>query len=227
MRYHLETIPVWDAWKEGGECPLCDMEQAAEESYLENFLGASVMEPSMREEVNRKGFCARHFARMLPMKNRLGLALMTHTILKEAMRETPAPAAPRRGLLARHKAPGAERQETCILCERLRGAMDRYCYTAVRLFETDAEFKAVFLASKGVCIPHAQALAAMAAQTLPQARAQAFAQALCALQKENLARVEEELDWFTRKFDYRNAEKPWGNAKDAPERAIRKLRGRY
>ena len=45
------------------------------------------------------------------------------------------------------------------------------------------------------------------------------------LEIENLKRVEKELEWFTLKFDYRNADKPWGNSQDAPERAINKLQG--
>lgn len=229
MRYHLETIPVWDAYKKDSECPLCDLEQAAEESYLDNFLGASVMEPSMRVEVNRKGFCARHFARLLPMQNRLGLALLTQTILREATASQtaqPSPA-PRGGLFSRRVSPANGESETCILCERLGETMNRYFFTVLHLFDTDDEFRAAFLASKGVCLPHARALRAMATRELSPAKARAFTDALDLLQKENLARVEKELDFFTQKFDYRNADKPWGNAKDAPERAIRKLRGRF
>ena len=48
---------------------------------------------------------------------------------------------------------------------------------------------------------------------------------LAAMELENLKRVESELEWFTLKFDYRNADKPWGNSKDAPDRAINKLMG--
>ncbi|NLE68688.1 MAG: hypothetical protein GX611_00720, partial [Clostridiales bacterium] len=45
------------------------------------------------------------------------------------------------------------------------------------------------------------------------------------LLNENLKRLEEELEWFTLKFDYRNADKPWGNSRDALERTVNKLRG--
>ena len=46
-----------------------------------------------------------------------------------------------------------------------------------------------------------------------------------AVELPNLKRIEGELEWFTLKFDYRNDGKPWGNSKDAPERAINKLMG--
>ena len=42
---------------------------------------------------------------------------------------------------------------------------------------------------------------------------------------DSLSRVADELEWFTLKFDYRNADKPWGNSRDALERAVTKLRG--
>ena len=104
--------------------------------------------------------------------------------------------------------------------------MNRYLFTTLHLFENDGEFRSVFLASKGLCIPHARALTRMAGENLSAEKAEAFCSQLNALQKRNLERVEQELFWFTQKFDYRNADKPWGNAKDSPERAILKLRGK-
>lgn len=227
MRYHLDTIPVWDALKQDSECFLCALAQKAEADYVDNFLGASVMEPAVRIEVNQKGFCARHFSQMLAMKNRLGLALVTHTHLQEAMKaDTPQPPQ-KKGLFSRREAPENPAAETCIICDRLQNTMDRYLYTAIHLFNTDGEFKETFLASKGVCMPHARALIRMAGENLAADKAKAFCDALNELQQKNLERVEKELFWFTQKFDYRNADKPWGNSKDAPERAILKLRGFY
>ena len=42
MKYHLDTIPVWDAYHEEGECPLCILEDKSEKSYVDSFLGGSV-----------------------------------------------------------------------------------------------------------------------------------------------------------------------------------------
>ena len=46
MRYHIDTIPVWDAVKTGGECPLCILRRQAERTDVDRFLGGSVMEPT-------------------------------------------------------------------------------------------------------------------------------------------------------------------------------------
>ena len=45
--------------------------------------------------------------------------------------------------------------------------------------------------------------------------------------RENLARVKEDIDWFTAKFDYRNANAPWKNSQDAVPRTMQKLEGLY
>ena len=83
MRYHIDTIPVWDAMKLEGECPLCALRRKLELGEVERYLGASVMEPDTRIQVNEKGFCARHHAMLFAASNRLGHALMLHTHLKE------------------------------------------------------------------------------------------------------------------------------------------------
>lgn len=227
MKYHIDTIPVWDAYKADSECPLCDIQAHNEQMYVEQFLGASVMEPDVRIEVNAKGFCGPHFAMMFGQKNRLGLALMTHTHLQETIRTLPAPAEKKQGLLKRKAAvPRQEDGETCILCDRLQNTMDRYAYTVLHLYKTDKAFRETFEKSKGVCLPHHRQLLRMAPEALG-GQAADFAQTLDRIQRENLARIEKELEWFTLKFDYRNADAPWGNSRDALERAINKLRGRY
>lgn len=226
MKYHIDTIPVWDAYKTDSECPLCDLKAHNEQTYVELFLGASVMEPDVRIEVNAKGFCGPHFAMMIGQKNRLGLALMTHTHLQETIK-TMKPVTPQKQGLFKRKGDASpqKEEESCILCERLRGTMDRYVYTVLHLYKTDTAFREAFEASKGVCMPHYHQLLHMAPEALG-GQAAAFAETLDRIQRENMARIEKELEWFTLKFDYRNADAPWGNSRDALERAINKLRGK-
>ncbi len=229
MKYHLDTIPVWDAYRHDSECPLCDLRAKSEQSYVENFLGGSVMEPAVRLEVNAKGFCGRHFAQMFGEKNRLGLALMTHTHLQESMKDLSAPQANKRGLFRRTGGPAADAADhdsSCVLCERLDHTMNRYLYTVLHLWKTDTDFRETLEASKGLCLPHYRQLLHMAGETLGAKDAAAFSQMLETVERENLARIEKELEWFTLKFDYRNGDKPWGTSRDSLQRAINKLRGR-
>ena len=83
MNYHLDTIPVWDAMKLNGECLLCTLRRKMEVGEVERFLGASVMEPDTRVQVNRKGFCRHHQEMLFAVDNRLGHALMLESHLTE------------------------------------------------------------------------------------------------------------------------------------------------
>ena len=48
---------------------------------------------------------------------------------------------------------------------------------------------------------------------------------VAAVELPNLKRLSDELEWFMLKYDFRNADKPWGNSRDAVERSINKLMG--
>ena len=38
IRQHLDTAPVWAAYRTDCECPLCLLQAQSEASYVENFL---------------------------------------------------------------------------------------------------------------------------------------------------------------------------------------------
>ena len=251
MRYHIDTIPVWDAYKEDCECPLCRVAQKQEQEYLDIFMGASVMEPSRRMEVNDRGFCARHLEMMLGNGNRLGLALMAHTHLKETMAKLDAisakalaaagedgkKSAPAR-LIGRAagtngsvnelktQAEAAEKvASTCLFCEKLDDTMQRYVQTVIYMWKHEQEFRTALAGSKGFCLKHYAEVMKAAPEQLSGKELEEFVTALTTVQKTNLERLEKEIEWFTLKFDYRNQDKPWGTSKDAVERTVFKLRG--
>ena len=81
--------------------------------------------------------------------------------------------------------------------------------------------------SKGFCVPHFARLLQMAEKHLPGSQRDWFYSTVNARMIENLERVKGDLDWMIAKYDYRNADKPWGNSKDALQRAMQKLAGVY
>ena len=88
MRFHIDTIPLWDSLKLDGECLLCALRRKVELGEAEGYLGASVMEPDTRIQVNDKGFCPHHHSMLFSMSNRLGHALMLESHLAETRRRT-------------------------------------------------------------------------------------------------------------------------------------------
>ena len=241
VRYHIDTIPVWDALHAGGECPMCLLRRKTEHMLADRYLGASVMEPDTRLRVNDKGFCPAHHRMLYDRQNRLGHALMMLSHLKEVRArlksrtpETGSGAKPQGGLFSfKRKAADASSPDTpmgnlavgCVLCDSLEDNMGRYAYSLLHLWTTDTAIREAFTASKGVCIPDADRLWSMAQEHLSGQPLATFQETLLKLLSDNLARLEEELAWFTLKFDYRNNDKPWGDSRDALERTITKLRG--
>ncbi|MBQ8972083.1 MAG: ABC transporter substrate-binding protein [Clostridia bacterium] len=238
---HIDTIPVWDAYRSDCECPLCELQARAETSNIDYFLGESVMEPDQRIEVNQKGFCSAHLKKLYDAGNRLGLGLMAHTHMKELLNELKecekaingAPAGKRAfGLLA-PKMDLAEVSnkirkltKTCVVCERMDQSMERYRYTILYMYTHEPDFADQFRQSKGLCLLHYSEMIDEAEKQLSGEHQKNFTADLAHLQVENFARLEQEIWWFTQKFDYRNEDKPWGNSRDAVKRSVNKLRSK-
>ena len=244
-KLHIDTAPVWEAFRQDSECPLCLLHAKVEAANVDYFLGESVMEPDQRIEVNQKGFCGRHFKQMYEIGNRLGLALMTHTHMKETMRSLREDAQKLRDAAATEASrPAISRwvggrknggiQEIadtlssldarCVLCERVRESMRRYVYTLLYLYKREPEFAELLAHSKGMCLKHFGETLKMAPEHLSGSALKQFVDRLTEVELANFDRLEGEIDWFTRKFDYRNDDKPWGNSRDAVKRSINKLR---
>ena len=239
MRYHIDTIPVWDALHKMDECLLCLLRRKTEHTLAQRCLGASVMASDARIQVNEKGFCPAHHKMLYDLQNRLGHALMTLSHLKRIQdRLEPWLKDMESGTFGKSFFPSILRDsrspqvqpltkltDTCLLCDDLDETMRRYAYTLLHLWKTDAVFKREFALSKGVCLPDASLLLEMAAEHLSGKPLQEFQRVLAQLLKDNMQRLWDELEWFTLKFDYRNSEAPWHDSRDALERTITKLRG--
>jgi len=241
VKYQLETIPIWDAYRKETECPLCLLEEDAEKTYLDFYLGNSVMVPETRVEVNKKGFCPEHWQKLF-MEGREphGLGLIAHTHFleqKDAVLAGLDRAAASGGLFSRPEdricgrlgrlvSDLAARERNCLICERVDYTLSRYTFTILYLYGKDPEFAAAFRASKGFCLRHLQRVLSMSAEVLKGKTLKAFLSDLSGLERENLERLGAELLFYTQKFDVQNIDKPWGSAKDALDRALQKLSGR-
>ncbi len=248
MKYHIDTIPIWDAAKLDGECLLCALERKTELGEAERYLGASVMEPDVRIRVNERGFCRKHHAMLFTMSNRLGHALMleSHMIenrerlekswknLEKAGEQLSASTL---GDKLNGKAKAAKEQViqeakkiqemagACVMCETIQDNMLRYLHTFFHLYKNDGEFRRKFLEGKGLCIPHMGQLLEVAAEELSVRELGDFIKALSEMERKNLDRIQEDISWFIKKFDYRFEKDDWKNSKDAVERTVNKTRG--
>jgi hypothetical protein len=246
MRITIDTLPLWDAFKQNDICPFCHVENRLEELFIDTYLGESVMEPDIRMEVNAKGFCPDHYKQLFQQKaSKLGLALMTHTHLMETIKTVDkeiesiekccedsntlfkrAAGSKDFGSMLTEAATSAQKRvNTCVVCERVKIHMDRYYETALHMWEHDADFKKLFEQSGGFCISHWGSQLEACKGTVITKKHIEFIKCLNEIEKKALSDLERDIEWFTRKFDYRNTDKPWGNSKNALPRAINMIEG--
>lgn len=233
MKEQLYTIPVNEALEQDCECPVCAMRRQLEKASLDYTLGPSYMEDDVRMVTDRVGFCATHAKELYRQQNRLGLALILKThmdrTIKEAERLSQGPVIG--GGLFRKKAdaPVAEYMKkvnsSCFVCERVEKVFERYLATVFYLYEKEAEFREKLAGSKGFCSEHYALLYELAPQHLSGRELTEFLELLNTVYLDNMKRVRDDLEWFIDKFDYRNADAPWKNSKDALPRAIQKTNG--
>ena len=236
MKEKIYTIPVNDAYRSSASCPLCELERNVEQSSLDYYLGPSLMEPDVRVSTNKTGFCGKHLQKLYDREiNRLGLGLMLHTHLKDFWTDigddlsnaAPTPGSFFKGrdkdykknleLLAEKI---EKRSDACIICEKMDYTMQRYLDVLFWMFFEDKAFREQFTQKKSHCLHHTAYLLRGAAKYLSQNQAAEFITALAGQQKNGAENLIADVEWFTLKFDYRNKDKPWGDAKTAIPRAI-------
>ncbi len=247
MKETIYTIPVNEAFETPCECPMCKLENRFENDRVNYYLGPSLMEPDNRIETNETGFCAKHFAMMYDTRaNRLGLGLMIHTHMQEQNKKIEKLAksagetsdAPKKGFFdllkgSSDNAEAAERlikyvkeqQEECCICRDLVKTMERYCEVITYMYFAEKDFRVRFDGGMGFCMPHFAMLMEAAKKNLSGSKKEEFLGSLVKMQIANLKRIEGEVEWFTKKFDYRNQDADWGNSRDAVSRSIEKLTG--
>ena len=236
MKEVIETAPVIEAFESSDECPFCYLERWAEQRAINYVAGpcASYMEPEIRAITDREGFCGSHLKKLYDYGNSLGNALMlqTHFIdlnreLEQQLQHFSSPG--KRKLFQKPEAPSIlpwlrSRNHSCYLCSRVESSMARYFATFYTLIKNE-DFRQKVETGKGFCLRHFEQLLEHTAQHLPNGQQEWFYRTIPAVMKENLARVQGDLDWFVAKFDYRNAAADWQNSKDAVSRSMQKLQG--
>lgn len=223
----IYTIPVNEAFDASRDdhacgCPFCALYNKLEENELELILGASMMEPDTRIKTNEQGFCKTHYDMMFTRKNRLGMALMLESHLNELRKDTNG-----KGLSAL-KGVGVEPMKrlgelegTCYVCGRIEFSFTKMMETAVLLWDQDSDFREKLRAQPYICLPHYRMFVEHARHGLSKKRFPDFYKDVSTVVNTYFDELREDVSWFCKKFDYRYDSEPWGNAKDAVERAIK------
>ena len=223
MREQIHTIPVLDALREPGACVFCTIWAKLENNALDFVMGEAYMDERTRNETNKAGFCSAHMGKMYKRQNRLGAALQwhTHLLLVRKMVDSAKNAGSSRKLSAQIDA----MQKRCYLCEKINGTFKKYLDTFCWLWSKEPEAAKLVRGLPGFCLPHFGEMLKAAEGALGKRDLEAFLAEVLPIQQRALAKMDADLDWFTQKFDFRNADAPWKDSKDALPRTMFMLKG--
>ena len=221
MRYDITNIPVAEVFEEGDGCPICRLRNMLEKRAVEYITGAAMMEPDIRIETNRKGFCLTHYRQILGQRNRLSVALMMESRLDELEKMIFA-GAPLVGKAAKKQAKDASQKLcTCFVCDQMEDAMEKMLATVCRTWEAQKEFRDLFENQDSLCLPHFAALVEASAGAMSKKEQPYFAKAASTLARKYLKELQGDVKHFCKMYDHSNAgNNDWGNSKDSIERAV-------
>ncbi|MCL2362084.1 MAG: DUF6062 family protein [Defluviitaleaceae bacterium] len=230
MKEYIHTIPVIEALREPGNCAFCVMYNRIEEHAIQFVMGPSYMEEDVRMETNRIGFCDNHLPAMYAEQNRLGLALMLTTHIQQLNKDLstiiknklPSPffGKDTTGPLAKIQSHLDKTVQACYVCNRVEHNFALYIGTFLHIWVKGGEDAKLIKKQKGYCLPHFTRLIKIANEEFSRSKRDKFIEEIVEPQLAMLKELEEDLDWFTQKFDHRNAKEPWKNSKDALPRAL-------
>lgn len=254
MKQSLETIPIWDAFQEDTECPLCLLAGRAEDLFLDRYLDEMVMDAACRTKVRTNGFCNEHLHKLRDRRDNLGLALTLETmiaaVLEAGEREqgslivrAPVPlawwalrsAVGRLGrwlpLRSRRKGLAVSRNwfanagGGCIVCAHIDDLVGRYCHIVADMYADDEVFHEAFLNSRGFCLPHTLKFVEAVADLSPPERYREVISQAFRLMHRSLRCLSDELREVIKRYDYRFSDESWNGLEDSVDRAIHKLVG--
>jgi len=231
MKEQIYTIPINEAFDKYQDCPLCEMYNNAVTRAVEYITGSAMMEPDIRRETNKKGFCYEHYQKLLSVRNRLSLGLTVETHLidvdKICFEDVKTP------FLQKYDAEKVaktfeEMTESCFVCDQVEYYMEKYYQNIIYLWKNEPEFQKKYKEQKYFCFPHLAKLIAASRKTLnKKTEMPEFINQTLDVTRNCLSAVSTDVSKFTKSFDHRyNDIKMTDDIRKSIERAIFILSGR-
>ena len=227
LRNDICTIPVVEVFEINDGCPICRMYNTVEERIITYIMGDAMMEPDVRIETNKLGFCPEHLNNMMTLRGRLQLALMLESHIKEI---DSGIFQPKVFNSSDKKADKCETlTESCFICNKIEWGISRMFETIYRCYENEKTFRDMFNSQTQFCMPHYHRLI----KGIDKHKNPKYGKEM----KENLTRITHEYlkslcndtSKYCSMYDYRNAaskDADWGNSKDSVERTVAFLTGK-
>lgn len=225
MRDDICTIPVSEVFEQQDGCPLCRMKNTVEQHLITYILGDAMMEPDVRIETNKTGFCPEHYDKMMQSRGRLQLALMLETHIKEISEQI------FNKKLFNNDTQKAEKakkiNESCFICNKINWGFERMIDTIYRCYENERDFRELFNAQPQFCLHHYNELMFGANKKKMPRYLGEFRENLTRITADYVKSLGDDLTKYCSMYDYRNAGKNnWDNSADSVERTVSFLSGK-
>lgn len=227
MKEAIYTIPINDAYDIKCGCPLCRLEKQLDDESSEYVMGAAMMEPDVRIETNKTGFCPRHFEKMLGMKNRLSLALMMQSYLAELLEKG---VVSNTTFMTKHRYADitkkiSEASNRCFICERVAEKLNLYVRNIIYMWQSEQEFRTKTREQEYFCPKHLAMLLECGKKELSRSNYSAFCNDHFGGTIKKLEFLSEEVTKFCNSYNYLFRDIPLGDAKYAIEHTVEFLNG--
>ncbi len=230
MAEKLYTIPINEAFDnaisgETYDCPFCLLQDMLEKNELEIVLGDSKMEPAIRIETNKKGFCKHHFDKLYEKGYRLGLALILESHIAEVEKKIFEGGTLLDGKGEKEQKKLETLESTCFICDRMNQNFARMMDNMVYLWKTEEDFREKFKNQQYFCLPHYKQMIEYGRAGLDKKDFAQYFKTARDIEKKYISELGNDVSWFCKKFEYQHEADPWYNAKDSVPRALSFLSG--
>lgn len=226
MRDDICTIPVSEVFEVNDGCPICRMRDTIEERITEYILGDAMMEPDVRIETNRVGFCEFHYNKMLSRRGRLQLALMLQTHIDEINKNVFA-----KNIFTSNAKRGAKASkisDACFICDKIEYGLSRMIETIYRCYENERDFRNMFDNQETFCLPHYERLMAGIDKHKMKQYGSDMTKNLTRITGDYSKKLYDSISEYCRLYDYRSTKEDQNkDCLDSVERIVAFLDGRY
>lgn len=217
-RLSIEHVRLYDEFEKKEKCALCRSIEKFEFQVLNAISSDLVMDldffPKFGVEYT---FCDYHLSKMEDTRDKLGIAIMLKKLVKlEIKRLEKGDIENKGGKFFIKKSSNKK----CFVCEKVNlEAMKNDLEITVDLWKSIESFRENFRNQEYFCYKHGRLLLETAKLMLSKKEFDTFKQELIDVQLKYSKSLEDDLEWFINKFDYRYVNEPWKNAKDSIYRA--------
>ena len=206
MRDDICTIPVSEVFEvNDGKCPICRMRDTVEEHIVDYIMGAAMMEPDVRIETNKVGFCEHHYSEMLSHRGRLQLALMLQSHIDEINKNIFT-----NNFLVSNSKKGERANkisESCFICDKMEFGISRMLETIYRCYENEKDFREMFNSQSAFCLVHYERLMAGANKNKLHSHYKEFCENLNRITSSHTKNLYDLISEYCTLYDYRSRDK--------------------